>query len=418
MYIKRDEYLKKLISSKHNKLIKVITGVRRCGKSFLLNEIFYNYLIESGVRENHIIRVSLETIENKHLRDALTLNNFIKSQIKDNNMYYIILDEIQLVDEFVDLLNGFISIKNFDVYVTGSNSKFLSSDIVTEFRGRGYQIHVSPLSFYEFYNYKELDFETALSEYLHYGGLPNIAEMKTPEEKENFLKNLNDTIYLKDIIERNNVINQKEIGELFSIVASYIGRLTNPKKLSNSFKSVSNITLSPNTISKYLDYFLDSFLISKSLRYDLKGKKYINTPFKLYFTDLGLRNARLGFRQYEEPQLMENLIYNELIIRGFNVDVGIVEINEKKDGKYIKKQLEIDFVARKGRKQFYLQSSYIIYDSQKHNQEIRPLINVNDSFKKILIVKDKTLIRNDDYGIITMGLKDFLLNKDILETVY
>ena len=389
MLINRDNYLKELIMRKNNSLIKVITGIRRCGKSFLLNKIYYDYLIKEGVFANHIIKISLDDLENKSLLDANRLNEYIKSQIVDSNQYYLFLDEIQEVKDFVPLLNGLLKIENLDIYITGSNSKFLSKDIITEFRGRGDQIHVNPLSFKEYYNAVNLDFDEAINEYLTYGGLPFILSRPSDKMKADYLINLYKEIYLKDIKERYGIKNDAEMGELLDIISSSIGSFTNPTKLENTFKSVKNVSISKNTIDSYLKIFEESFLVESSERYDIKGKKYINSPKKYYFSDLGLRNARLNFRQIEESHLMENAIYNELKIRGYLVDIGTVYVNEKnKNGNYIKKQIEVDFVVNYGSNRYYIQSAYYLPTIEKENQELRPLLNIPDSFKKIIIVRD------------------------------
>lgn len=416
MLISRDFYLNELITRKNNSLIKVITGIRRCGKSVLLNKIYYEYLLSIGVEDDHIIRMALDDLENEPLLDANKLNDFIKSKIIDENQYYLFMDEIQEVKNFVPLLNGLLKIENLDIYITGSNSKFLSKDIITEFRGRGDQIHVNPLSFKEFFESSQLDFDSALNEYLTYGGMPFILSRPTDKMKIDYLSNLYKEIYLKDIKERYNIRNDSEMSELLDIVSSSIGSLTNPSKLEHTFKSVKNVSISKNTIDSYLNIFEESFLISSSLRYDVKGKKYINSPKKYYFTDLGLRNARLNFRQIEETHLMENAIYNELIYRGYKVDIGAVSVCEKNiNGNYVKKQTEVDFVVNNGSNRYYIQSAYHLLTKEKEESEIRPLLNIPDSFKKIVIVRDNIKLKRDDNGIITIGLKEFLLNPDSLD---
>ena len=416
MLINRDNYLKELIMRKNKSLIKVITGIRRCGKSFLLNKIYYDYLIKEGVFANHIIKISLDDLENKSLLDANRLNEYIKSQIVDSNQYYLFLDEIQEVKDFVPLLNGLLKIENLDIYITGSNSKFLSKDIITEFRGRGDQIHVNPLSFKEYYNAVNLDFDEAINEYLTYGGLPFILSRPSDKMKADYLINLYKEIYLKDIKERYGIKNDAEMGELLDIISSSIGSFTNPTKLENTFKSVKNVSISKNTIDSYLKIFEESFLVESSERYDIKGKKYINSPKKYYFSDLGLRNARLNFRQIEESHLMENAIYNELKIRGYLVDIGTVYVNEKnKNGNYIKKQIEVDFVVNYGSNRYYIQSAYYLPTIEKENQELRPLLNIPDSFKKIIIVRDNIKLKRDENGITTISLKEFLLNENALD---
>lgn len=413
MRINRDKYLNELISKMHNKMIKIITGIRRCGKSYLLNEIFYDYLISLGVNEDHIIRISLEDLENEYLTDAYVLNNHVKSLIKDDQMYYLIVDEIQQVNRFVPLLNGWLKIKNLDVYVSGSNSRFLSKDVITEFRGRGDEIYVSPLTFKEYYDARGKDFDDAWNEYIIYGGMPFVLERSTNEQKSKYLKDLFNEIYIKDIKERYGIRNDSQLETLLNIISSSIGSLTNPSKIEHTFKSVKQETLSRNTIESYLDILEDTFLIKKTNRYDIKGRKYINTPSKYYFVDMGLRNARLNFRQLEDTHMMENIIYNELIQRGYNVDIGVVEVSEKNEnGNYVRKSLEIDFVANMTNDKIYIQSAYHLPNSDKVRQEKRPFLNVDDSFRKFIIVRDNIDVRKDDYGITTIGLKHFLLNDD------
>ncbi len=413
MRINRDKYLNELISKMHNKMIKIITGIRRCGKSYLLNEIFFDYLISTGVNEDHIIRISLEDLENEYLTDAHVLNDHVKSLIKDEQMYYLIVDEIQQVDRFVPLLNGWLKIKNLDVYVSGSNARFLSKDVITEFRGRGDEIYVSPLTFKEYYDAQRKDFDTAWNEYIIYGGMPFVLERSTNEQKSKYLKDLFNEIYIKDIKERYGIRNDSQLETLLNIVSSSIGSLTNPSKIEHTFKSVKQETLSRNTIESYLDILEDTFLIKKTNRYDIKGRKYINTPSKYYFVDMGLRNARLNFRQLEDTHMMENIIYNELIQRGYYVDIGVVEVSEKNEnGNYVRKSLEIDFVANMSNDKIYIQSAYHLPSPEKVKQEIRPFLNVDDSFRKFIIVRDNIDVRKDDYGITTIGLKHFLLNDD------
>ena len=413
MRINRDKYLNELVSKMHNRMIKIITGIRRCGKSYLLNEIFFEYLISLGINENHIIRISLEDLENEHLTDAHVINEYVKSLIIDDQMYYVIVDEIQLVDRFVSLLNGWLKIKNLDVYVSGSNSRFLSKDVITEFRGRGDEIYVSPLSFKEFYEARGIDFDDAWNEYIIYGGMPFVLERKTNEQKAKYLKDLFDEIYIKDIKERYGIRNDTQLETLLNIISSSIGSLTNPSKIENTFKSVKQETLSRNTIESYLEMLEDSFLIKKTNRYDIKGRKYINTPSKYYFVDMGLRNARLNFRQLEDTHMMENIIFNELVNRGYNLDIGVVEVSEKNEnGNYVRKSLEIDFVANITNDKIYIQSAYHLPNDKKVQQEIRPFLNVEDSFRKFIIVRDNIDVRKDDYGITTIGLKYFLLNDD------
>ena len=416
MEIKRDRYLQQLIESRQNGFIKVITGIRRCGKSYLLNVLFYHYLLDNGVADDHIIRVDLEDRMNKDLRNPDAMLHYVHSRIQDSDLYYIIIDEVQLMDEFVDVLNSFRHIENADTYVTGSNSHFLSSDIPTEFRGRGETIHVYPLSFSEFYSATGGDKQDAWREYFTYGGLPLIQSFDTEQKKINYLKDLFETVYLADIIERHNIKNDQEMRELVLILASSIGSPCNPTKLSNTFKSVKNVIIGSQTIAKYLSCLLESFLLNRAIRYDIKGKKYINTLTKYYFTDIGLRNAVLDMRQQEETHIMENIIYNELITRGYRVDVGMVEIRKhNRDGKWTRTQLEVDFIANQGSKKYYVQSALSIPDREKEIQESRSLTNINDSFKKVIIVKDHIMPRRNEEGILTIGLFDFLLKEDSLD---
>ena len=410
--IKRDVYLNKLISRKENGLIKIITGIRRCGKSYLLDPLFKNYLLESGVKEDHIIKLELDKEENKKFRDSHELNEYIKSLIKDKNMYYILLDEIQMVGGFESVLNSFLYERNLDVYVTGSNSKFLSSDIITEFRGRGDEIKVFPLSFSEYIESFKGDKQDAWNEYVIYGGLPLIFSKKTDEEKSKYLKHLFDQTYIKDIIERNNIQRVDILDSIINILASSVGSLTNPQKMFNTFISNGEKEISLNTINSYIKYIEDSFIVNKSERYDVKGKKYIQTPQKYYFSDIGLRNARLNFRQQEENHIMENIIYNELIIRGYNVDVGVVEVRDENKNR---KQLEVDFVCNLGNKRYYVQSALNLDTREKTIQEERPLMNINDNFKKIIVVKDNMKHWMTEEGILVIGIQEFLLNKNSLD---
>lgn len=410
--IKRDVYLNKLISRKENGLIKIITGIRRCGKSYLLDPLFKNYLLESGVKEDHIIKLELDKEENKKFRDSHELNEYIKSLIKDKNMYYILLDEIQMVGGFESVLNSFLYERNLDVYVTGSNSKFLSSDIITEFRGRGDEIKVFPLSFSEYIESFKGDKQDAWNEYVLYGGLPLIFSKKTDEEKSKYLKDLFDQTYIKDIIERNNIQRVDILDSIINILASSVGSLTNPQKMFNTFISNGEKEISLNTINSYIKYIEDSFIVNKSERYDVKGKKYIQTPQKYYFSDIGLRNARLNFRQQEENHIMENIIYNELIIRGYNVDVGVVEVRDENKNR---KQLEVDFVCNLGNKRYYVQSTLNLDTREKTIQEERPLMNINDNFKKIIVVKDNMKHWMTEEGILVIGIQEFLLNKNSLD---
>lgn len=416
MNINRDIYIQRLIDSRHNHMIKVITGVRRCGKSYLLFHLFSEWLLAEGISEDHIIKVNLEDRRNKSLRDPDSLLAFIDGKITDNKMYYILLDEIQLVDEFEDVLNSYLNVTNADVYVTGSNARFLSNDVITEFRGRGDEIHMLPLSFGEFFSVYEGDYKLALDEYLTYGGLPQILSYKTEKQKVDYLKNLFTKTYISDIVGRYNVKHEEELGELVNIVASAVGSLTNPTKIVNTFSTVKNLKISNDTVKKWLDYLCDSFLVSRSMRYDVKGRRYIDTPSKYYFSDLGLRNARLNFRQNEKTHLMENLIYNELLYRGFNVDVGVVTTETSStEGKRQKVQLEIDFVCNQGSKRYYIQSAYKMDTDEKRRQECLSLSKVDDAFKKIVIVSDDQLVHRDDHGITTICLKDFLTQPQALE---
>ena len=415
--IERNEYLNKLISRKWNGMVKVITGIRRCGKSYLLFEIFKKHLLNNGVSTEQIIEVSLDAEEFEELQDKKKLNEYIKARIKDEKEYYVLLDEIQLVDGFESVLNGLLRIKNVDCYVTGSNSKFLSSDIITEFRGRGDEVRVHPLSFSEFSKAFKGDQRDAYSEYSLYGGLPAIVSMDSHEAKMSYLKNLTDNVYLTDVIERNNLKKEKAVvGELLNIIASSIGSLTNPSKLADTFKSVAKVSINRATLSNYLDCFIDAFLISKALRYDIKGKSYIDSPFKYYFEDIGLRNARINFRQNEQTHIMENIIYNELIARGYSVDVGVVVVNYKdENNKSQRKQLEVDFVCNKGTSRYYIQSAYSIENEEKREKESAGFIKIDDSFKKMIIEKDCYVPWQDENGIYHIGLEQFLLNKDSLE---
>ena len=411
MEIKRDYYLQKLIDRKNNHLIKIITGIRRCGKSYLLNHLFKNYLLDNGVSSNHIIMIALDDDGNSDLLDSKNLRKYIDDKILDDDLYYILLDEIQMVPNFEGLLNGLLRKENLDIYVTGSNSKFLSSDIITEFRGRGDEIRVYPLSFKEFYSSYDGSKEEAWIEYYTYGGLPLIMSYTKEEDKMNYLDMQKDNVYLNYVIERNNIKNKEELEKLIEIISSSIGSLTNPLKLARTFKSYNkNTLLTDKTIYNYLSYFEDAFIIEKTLRYDIKGKKYIDTPYKYYFTDIGIRNAFLNFRQQEENHIMENIIYIELKRRGFKVDVGVVEARDK-DGR---KQYEIDFIANKGNNKFYIQSVLNIDTKEKREQEEKSFMYVNDFFKKIIIVKDNIKRWRDDKGIVIMGITDFLLDEDSL----
>ena len=409
--IERDSYLQKLINKRGNGLVKIVTGIRRCGKSFLLDPLFKDYLIGEKVQEDHIIKLDLDERRNEKYRNPDVLDEYVRNLIQDDRMYYLLLDEVQKVDDFESVLNGFLHIRNLDVYVTGSNSKFLSSDIVTEFRGRGDEIRVFPLSFSEFTSAFNGTTDEAWQQYVTYGGMPRIVFFADEAEKSQYLKQLFEKTYLSDIIERNKVQRTDILDSLVNILSSSIGSLTNPNKLLNTYVSSGVKDISINTINKYLGYLLDSFLIEKSERYDIKGKKYIHTPFKFYFSDIGLRNSRLNFRQQEENHIMENILFNELLFRGYNVDVGVLPIREGND----KKQVEIDFVCNQFNKRYYIQSSLSLDTREKTTQEERPLLNVPDNFKKIIVVKDSIKPWITEEGISVIGIKEFLLNKNSLD---
>jgi len=409
--IRRDDYLKQLISAKSNGLIKIITGIRRCGKSFLLDPIFTDYLKGSDVDENHIIKINFDERKNARYLNPDTLDSYLRKKVEDDETYYFLLDEIQLVDNFESVLNGLLHLKNVDIYVTGSNSKFLSSDIVTEFRGRGTQIKVYPLSFKEYLSTFNGNKEEAFASYIIYGGMPQICSLKLEKEKAKYLKELFDLTYTKDIIDRNNIKKDDIFESLIDVLASSIGSLTNPSKITNTFISNGYKGLSKNTIIQYLSYLLDSFLVEKVMRFDIKGKKYISSPSKYYFADVGLRNARLNFRQLEENHIMENVIYLELARQGFNVDVGVVEINESNK----RKQLEIDFVCNQGNKRYYIQSALNLETREKTIQEVRPFINISDGFKKVIIVKGEVTPWYTEEGILVVGMINFLTNSSCLD---
>ena len=416
MEIKRDRYLKLLISKKHNGLIKVITGMRRCGKSYLLFNLFKDYLLSEGVEKSRIVEIAFDAYENKRFRDPDVFYPYLKEQIKDDGMYYVLLDEVQLLGEFEAILNSLTRMKNVDVYVTGSNARFLSKDVITEFRGRGDEVHMYPLSFAEFMSVYSGTKQDGWSEYMLCGGLPLVLSFTTPDQKIAFLKSLFEETYISDIVGRHNIRNKAELEELLNILSSAIGSLTNPEKLAATFRSVKNKKISSSTIKKYIHYLCDSFLIDSAVRYDVKGKKYIDTPVKYYFTDMGLRNARLNFRQLEETHSMENIIFNELKIRGFNVDVGVImqyDTNEK--GNSIRKQLEIDFVCNKGSKRYYIQSAYAIPDQAKMEQEQRSLMLTGDFFKRIIITKDTPAPHYNEKGVLIMSVYDFLLDENSLD---
>ena len=430
MVIKRDFYLNQLINSKHNGMIKVITGIRRSGKSYLLFKLFNDYLLKNNVDSSHIIKFAFDSQDyldlinedlldiniKKRKVDPKKFNNYIKSKIVDKDMYYIILDEIQLLDNFEAVLNGYLRKDNLDVYVTGSNAKFLSKDVITEFRGRGWQIHINPLSFKEFKQVFNGSNDEAYNEYAVYGGLPKLFEFKSKADKVKYLNNIFEETYLKDIINRNKIMNINELSELLDFLSSSIGSLTNPTKLSNTFNSIKHVKIHPDTIRKYIEYFTDSFLITAPKRYDINGKGYINSPLKYYFSDMGLRNARLNFRELEQPRLMENIVYNELVMRGYNVDVGVVELYEQNaKGKSVLKKTEVDFVCNQADKRYYIQVAYTIDSQEKIVQEQKSLLHINDAFKKIIIVKDSIKPHYNNHGVYIIGLYDFLLNKNILD---
>lgn len=415
MNIARDKYLKDLIDRMNNGMIKVVTGIRRSGKSYLLFKLFYEYLLSQGVLESHIIKIELDQRKNRVYRDPDVILDHIETLIEDDKQYYILLDEVQMLNDFEEVLNSLLHISNVDIYVTGSNSKFLSKDVITQFRGRGDEIHVFPLTFKEFMQVYDGDMYHGFADYIVYGGLPLVSTMKTEIQKVNYLTNLFNETYLKDIIERHHIEKTQELEDLINVLASAIGSLTNPPKIQATFKSSIGSAISINTIRQYIEYLEDAFIISKAQRYNVKGRKYIGTPLKYYFEDVGLRNARLGFRQVEETHLMENIIYNELRYRGFNVDVGVVEKREtSEDGKKIRKTSEIDFVANLGSQRYYIQSAFSMPTPEKQVQEKAPLQNVGDSFKKIIIVKDIVNVTRDENGIVTMNIYDFLLNEDSL----
>lgn len=424
MEIKRDLYLKQLIDRKQNGLIKVITGIRRCGKSYLLNTLFYNYLKNSGVDDSHIIKFAFDsnidlnkigeniiTLEKERRKvDPTKLVGYIQSKMKDEGMYYLLLDEVQFLDCFESVLNSYLHMDNVDVYVTGSNAKFLSKDVITEFAGRGDEVHMQPLSFAEFMSVYKGDKYDGLTQYMLYGGIPMVVLREGEENKSLMLKRLFDEIYIKDIEMRHKIRNKTDLEDLLNILSSSIGSLTNPEKLKNTFHTIKKSNITSATIKKYLDYFSDCFLLEAAVRYDIKGKAYIDTPLKYYFSDLGLRNARINFRQFEQTHSMENVIYNELRMRGFSVDVGV--INTREEG--IRKQLEVDFVCNLGSKRYYIQSAYSMPDEEKRKQEIRPFVKIDDSFKKIVITADMSPTYYNDDGVLFMNIFDFLLKPDNL----
>lgn len=416
MEIRRDRYLNLLISKKHNGLIKVITGMRRCGKSYLLFNLFKSHLLSEKIDADHIIEIAFDAFENIQYRDPNKLYPYLKDQICDQEMYYVLLDEVQLLDDFEAILNSLTRMSNVDVYVTGSNARFLSKDVITEFRGRGDEVHMYPLSFAEFMTVYQGTKQDGWNEYMLYGGLPLVLSFKTPDQKISFLKSLFEETYISDIVGRYNVRNKAELEDLLNILSSAIGSLTNPEKLSATFKTVKKKKISSNTIKKYIEYLCDSFLIESVVRYDVKGKKYIDTPIKYYFTDMGLRNARLNFRQLEETHTMENIIFNELKIRGFNVDVGVItQYGRNEKGNSIRKQLEIDFVCNQGSKRYYIQSAYAVSDPAKLEQEQRSLMMTGDFFKRIIITKDTPASHYNENGVLIMNIYDFLLDDNSLE---
>ena len=430
MEIRRNFYLDKLIKRKNNGLIKVITGIRRCGKSYLLNNLFYHHLLESGVDADHIIRFAFDSADDlyrigesligiekeKRGADPEKFMAYVRTKVVDDGMYYLLLDEIQMLDCFEAVLNSYLRKDNMDVFVTGSNAKLLSKDIATEFAGRGDEVHMYPLSFAEFMSVYEGDKYMGLSEYMLYGGIPLVVLRDGANDKAAALQNLFREIYIQDIVRRNRVKNIGELEDLLNILSSAIGSLTNPEKLKNTLRTVKKSKITSNTIKKYLDYFEDSFLIESAQRYDIKGKAYIETPKKYYFSDLGLRNARINFRQFEQTHSMENVIYNELRMRGYSVDVGVVPIAEKdRNGKVTRKQLEVDFVCNLGSSRYYIQSAYTLPDETKRTQEVRPFRKIDDSFKKIIITRDMVPTQYDEYGILTINIYDFLLDPKCLE---
>lgn len=415
MEIKRENYLNQLVAGMHNGLIKIVTGLRRSGKSYLLFKIFADYLKHQGVEESHIIKIDLEDRRNLQYRNPDALLSHIDSQMSDDKMYYILLDEVQYVSEFEDVLNSYLKIPNADVYVTGSNSRFLSSDIITEFRGRGDQIHVYPLTFSEFMSVDSRHPLDAWIDYYTYGGLPHVLSLQTAKKKEDYLRDLFSTVYVNDIIERYHIKCESEFGELLQVIASTIGSPTNPNKIANTFASKKNVSLSYKTVDAYLTYICESFLAEKAIRYDIKGRKYIGALSKYYFSDLGIRNAVLDFRQQEENHIMENIIYNELKVRGMRVDVGVVEYRTTDaSGKSIRKQYEVDFVANQGSQRYYIQSAFAMPTDAKERQESASLLRIDDAFKKIIVVKDYIKPKRNEAGIVTIGLIDFLLNPDSL----
>ena len=416
MVVKRDIYLNHLIERQNNGMVKVITGIRRCGKSFLLFRLYKEYLITSGINSDHIIEIALDGIESEDLRDPKTCYNYIKERIVDNKKYYVLLDEVQFLERFEEVLNSLLRIENVDVYVTGSNSKFLSKDIITEFRGRGDEIRIYPLTFAEFYSAFGGEYDDAWDEYLNYGGLPALLDMNNSKQKMDYLKSIFDNVYMKDVIDRNKIKNRDEINTLVDILASAIGSPTNPTKIANTFATERHSSYTNKTISAHIDCLEEAYIISKVNRYDIKGRKYIAANLKYYFTDVGLRNARLNFRQQEPTHLMENIVYNELLARGYLVDVGIVEVNRKNaEGKSIRKQLEVDFVTNMGNQRYYIQVAYDLSTEEKQKQEFNSFRNIPDSFKKIILVNGSSKPWRNEDGYVIMGMKYFLLNENSLE---
>lgn len=411
MIVRRDKYLDELIGWKHTDLIKIVTGIRRCGKSFLLFTLFHQHLLETGTDEDHIIEIALDDISNEELREPFKMLAYVKERVKDKGQYYLIIDEVQLLDRFVDVLNSFMHMSNVDVYVTGSNSRFLSKDVATEFRGRGMEIHIYPLSFAELYAAVGGDKNELWKRYYTYGGLPYLAVLNDNAQRSEYLMRLNQTLYLRDIIERNKIANEEAFTDLMNVMASGIGAPCNPNKIANTFKTVRKETLAPHTIANYLSYMEDAFIIEKSIRYDIKGRKYIGTLAKYYFQDVGLRNALLNFRQVEETHIMENIIYNELRSRGYSVDVGMIEARTATE----RRQLEVDFVANKGDKRYYIQSAFALPNEEKRKQELASLKRINDSFKKVIIMRDDISPYHDENGVLIMGLMDFLLGTNVEE---
>ena len=416
MEIKRDKYLEDLKNRMNNGMIKVVTGIRRCGKSYLVFVIFKNYLLKSGIPENHIIEIALDDRKNKEYRNPDAILAYVEKRIEDKDNYYLLLDEVQMLEDFEEVLNSLLHKANLDIYVTGSNSRFLSKDIITEFRGRGDEVHIFPLTYKEFMQVYPGDRYQGFGDYMMYGGLPLVLSMKTEQQKIQYLTTLFEETYIKDIRERNRIDKLQELNDLINVLASAVGSLTNPSKIQATFKSQIRSDISVNTVNQYIEYLKDAFLINEANRFDVKGRKYIGTPLKYYFEDVGLRNARLGFRQHEETHLMENVIYNELRARGYQVDVGVVPLRIiTKDGKRVRTQLEIDFIATMGSKKYYLQSAFSLPDEAKEKQEKESLLNVKDSFKKLVIVNDMLNVRRDADGITTINVYDFLLDENSMD---